>query len=274
MNWIKKIFKGKPPEIVNSEKTNKLKSSELLPVIKINISSKGEFVGIDYDFINLLHFTSEKEREEYIEQIKKTLSYLKIEEGMDSAEAYQKLTDYIYTSQEVTMPFLTESLLFKSYTVTKTVKSGVTEIEEDSKGIESSGLEKIKYYYPALKFCNINLKRKIDDNFFDFKFEEQLLEDTLQKNDLYNYARIESLFAFGNAYFNANDIIMMNKIFDRICSEKYDLSESTIANFYRQIGEIYAALNNNEKAIDWLKMGLKLNPKLGVKKLLANLESK
>lgn len=275
MNWLKKLFQNKPEEKIISEKEIiPLTQATNQPDITISVSGKDKFVGIDYDFINLFYFKNEEEKTEFIESIQNILSRLKITEGMDYVTAHQKLTDYNYNSEEDPIPFLTDTLLFKSFIISKTESGGKTETREKPSDTKRDGIEKIKSYYSALNFCSVNLQRKIESNFFDFQFEEQLIDETLQKSDLFNYARIDTLFAFGHAYYKANNLNKMESTFDRIRSEKYDLGASTIANYYRSIGEIYSELKQNEKALDWLKAGLTLNPKLGVKKLVDRLEKK
>jgi tetratricopeptide (TPR) repeat protein len=66
----------------------------------------------------------------------------------------------------------------------------------------------------------------------------------------------------------------MENTFNKIRKRNYELSPSTVADYYRKIGEIYFELKQNEKSLDWLKAGLILNPKLGVKKLIDKLEKK
>ena len=54
--------------------------------------------------------------------------------------------------------------------------------------------------------------------------------------------------------------------------DKYQLAETTVANFYREIAEHY--LNEGDKAtgLKWLKAGVEMNPKLGVKKQIIAIE--
>jgi hypothetical protein len=118
------------------------------------------------------------------------------------------------------------------------------------------------------------LRRKVENSFYDFKFEEDLIKDTLQKSTHSDFARINTLFDLGHAFYKANDVIKMESVFNLIQTEKHDLSPSTVANFYRSIGEIYIELAQTDKALDWLRAGLTLNPKLGVKKLIDKLEKK
>jgi hypothetical protein len=106
---------------------------------------------------------------------------------------------------------------------------------------------------------------------FYFHFEEALAQNAL-KSDHRNYARLETLFAFGEAFFNKKDFEKMSYYFDLIHNDRYELGETTVSNFHRLIGDIYLRHDNKTEGLKWYKSGLKLNPKLGVKKLIANLE--
>ncbi len=273
MNWLKKIFQNKTenkvaetPEIgVPSEKTNQSNSATQITV-------QSRFAGFDYTYIDLVHFKNDEAKSEYIETIKMIISELEIKDNMDYVAVQKKLADYNSNSGNSLIPLFTNTLLFKSFIVTKLESDGIAKISERPSDTNQNGAEKIKSYYPALNFCTVNLARKVKNNFFDFQFEEKLISEILEKNNLFNYARIDTLFALGNAYYKATQLSKMDSTFEKILSEKYDLSESTIANYYRSIGEIYADLKQDEKALNWLKAGLTLNTKLGVKKLVDQLE--
>ncbi len=275
MNWLKKLFQSKSSDRVVSDKEIALSAQAVQqPTVITNVSGQNKFVGIDHGFVNLIYFNSEGEKTEFIKSIEKILSRLKITEGMDYVTVHKKLTDYSNKLNVDTVPLLTDALLFKSFVISKTETIGRIEISEKPAVFTGDSGEKIKPYYSALNFCRINLKRKIEGGFFDFGFEASLIDETLRKNDLFNYARIDTLFTLGSAYYKASDMNKMEDVFDRIRSEQYELGASIVANYYRSIGEIYANLDENEKALGWLKAGLALNPKLGVKKLVDRLEDK
>ena len=110
--------------------------------------------------------------------------------------------------------------------------------------------------------------------FFDFTFEEDLIKKTLEKTIHTDYARISTLLVLGQSFSKANDLDKMESAFNIIRRDQYDLSPVTISNFYRSVGEVYLELTNKEKALEWFKSGLTINPKLGVKKLIDKLENK
>jgi hypothetical protein len=64
----------------------------------------------------------------------------------------------------------------------------------------------------------------------------------------------------------------MGIYFKMIENDKYDLSPNTVADFIRLIGEDYNKIGDFKNAYHYLSIGLKLNPNLGVKKLLAKIE--
>lgn len=274
MNWLKKIFQDKPIETkITLEKETELAyiNEDQFELI-ISLSDKDMFVGIDKDFINLFYFKNEDEKSNYSEQIIKIASNLNIKVGMDYFSAHKILTEYNYSSENEFIPFLIDSLLFKSILNPKT--ESYNRSNADNKLIINNGFgeQKLKTYYSALNFCSVNLLRKTENNYFDFQYEENLITQTLEKSDLFNFARIDTLFNLGQAYLKADNLKMMDNAFERIKSVSFHLAESTISNYYRSIGEIYIKLNDNNKALDWLKSGLKINPKLGVKKLVDQIE--
>lgn len=72
-------------------------------------------------------------------------------------------------------------------------------------------------------------------------------------------------------YENTNDVTALLELYflaaERLIEHPYFCS-----NVYRKIGEIYERVNSIEKAIENYKIALELNPKVGVKRKLKNLE--
>jgi hypothetical protein len=182
------------------------------------------------------------------------------------------LTDY-NDSIDDPIPFLTECILFLPYHHTELEFQGKIEIIEKQSIILESGSQKINSYYSALSFATENLKRKINHKFYDFQFEENLINETLSKNNHADFARLNSLFDLGFSFYKSKDLIKMENYFNVIRKEEYDLSPVTVSNYFRSIGEIYIELIDNNKALEWFRAGLILNPKLGVKKQINQLEN-
>lgn len=249
MSWFKKIFQSSTPETEVKNEVQKEIKTEPTPEFNSTTSSKAFYTGLDHNFINVIYFKDEIEKNSFISEVEKLVSKLKINEQTDLVTGRKKVVDYNSDAEEP-IPFLNEIL---SYTL-KT--------------------NKLDNYYTALNLCSHNLEKKTENSFYDFKFEEELVNKTLQKSDLFNFARVSTLFILGTAFYKANQIESMENVFNKIRKENYELSPSTVADYYRNIGEIYFELKQNEKSLDWLKAGLTLNPKLGVKKLIDKLEKK
>lgn len=136
---------------------------------------------------------------------------------------------------------------------------------------ENNGKFKLNKYYTALNVSRYNIVKKLNNKIYDFKFEEELALNAFG-SDYRNYARIETLFTLGEAFLKANELEKTSLYFEMIYNDKYDLSEVTVSNFHRRIGNIYLDIHEKKKALKWYKSGQQLNSKLGVKKLIANLE--
>jgi hypothetical protein len=200
---------------------------------------------LDKEFINSLYFSSDQLQEDYINNIRKilkeTIVNCKIERINFSA---------YYTENKIDIPFIFEAIKFFD---------------------ENNGKIKLSKYYTALSVCRHNIIEKLNNKIYDFRFEEELALKAF-KSDYRNYARIETLFVLGEAFFKANELKKTRLYFDIIYKDKYNLSDVTISNFHRRIGDIYLYNHEKKEALKWYKSGFELNSKLGVKKLIANLE--
>jgi tetratricopeptide (TPR) repeat protein len=265
MSWFKKIFQNYAPETKAKIKVYKEIKKEETPEYTSSTSFNSYFSGLDNDFINFIYFKDEKEKEKFISEIEKVLSKLKINKQTDVVSGTKKVA-------EETIPFLNEIISYNLQTVTTIIEEKGKEATVRTVNTILDTHDKLENYYIALKLCSHNLEKKIENRFYDFKFEEDLINKTLKKSDLFNFARISTLFGLGTSFYKANQIENMEKTFNKIRHENYQLSSSTVADYYRKIGEIYIELKQNGKALDWLKDGLTLKPKLGVKKLIDRLE--
>lgn len=199
---------------------------------------------LDKEFINSLYFSNDKFKDDYIDSIKTILK--------ETIENYKiervKFSEYIIDNK-IDMPFIMEVIKFD----------------------ENNGKIKLSKYYIALCVCRYNIVKKLNNKIYDFRFEEELALNAF-KFDYRNYARIETLFVLGEAFFKANEFEKTNLYFNIIYKDKYDLSDVTISSFHRRIADIYLYINEEKEALKWYKSGVQLNSKLGVKKLIANLE--
>lgn len=274
MKWFKNIFSSKAsnsnsiPDVGNASLPTVKSESN----ISVSVTGENRFMGLDRNFIDLIHFKNEEDKVAFVGKVEKIITHLNIKEGMEYFSVQEKINKYNYSGKKAPLPFLMEVLLFDSVILTKRETLNMENKVEDSVDSSRNGIGKIRSYYKALNFCVVNLGRKVDDDFFDYRFEENLIKDTLENSTLYNYARMDTLYALGQAYRKANKLDEMKNCFDKIRQDNYDLAQSTTAKFYRAIGEIYIELNEIELALDWLKSGLAMDSKLGVKKLIDQLE--
>ena len=249
MSWFKKIFQNSTSKVEAKIEVQKEIIKDPTSEVVSTTSSTMHYSGLDKDFIGLLYFKDEIEQNEFISKLDILVSELEINEHTDILTGRKKVADYNRDAGDP-IPFLNEILFY---------------------GPKSNKLEN---YYTALNLCSHNLESKTKNSFYDFKFEEDLINKVLEKSELYNFARVSTLFILGESFYKANQIESMENTFNKIRKGNYELSPSTVADYYRKIGEIYFELKQNEKSLDWLKAGLILNPKLGVKKLIDKLEKK
>ncbi len=205
------------------------------------------FSKIDTDFIDLIFFLTDTEKKNFISNLTNLLISLNVTLETDRPTV---LNSIVYSNSE--LPFIAELFVFTG--------------DEDL-----SGDRKLKNSYTSLRLCQINICKKLESNYYDFQFEESILHHALS-TAYYNYSRIETLFCFGVAYYNIKNFEKGDYYFDLIANEKYELSPATISNFYKEIGNIYIGEGNKLKALEWLKKGIILNPKLPVKRIIKELE--
>lgn len=285
MNFLKTLFGTKESQIPEKTKVPvdlkpnidiKSTVSESNPTtdkskicdFKVELSSISRITGLDYEFINLIYFPNDQEKKKHCESIISTLSKLKIKSGADFHKVHEKLVDYNNIEFDEPLPFLIQSLMIEDFDIRKDF-SGKTETKST---IITKGIEKIHSYYSAASFISENIGLKLNSQQSDFSFEENLFSSYVLKSDLNNFAKLNSIFLLGFAFFKANDIIKAEQYFELLEKGLFDLQPSTVSDFYRNIGELYIESDDKTKALKWLNAGLTLNPKLGVKKLVAKLK--
>jgi hypothetical protein len=265
MNFLKKIFGSKVDLIsetvksedkINEEKVIAKMQQELNEYFAKNYKNPHvppKFKGIDEEFIDLIFFETSSDKESYIKNINDTLLKLNIKTGDDRNEVIEKTYNYNNLEPYKPIPFLRESLILQHP--------------------EEAGIKKIQSYYPAANFIEENIKLKLNSKNSDFDFEEELFEKYLIKSDLNNYAKINATFCLGEACLKQNNVSRTDFYFDIIRNTHWGLALSTTSNYYKYIGEAYAAIGDNIKALKWLKAGLEFYPKLGgVSRLISKLE--
>lgn len=230
---------------------------------RTNIKIGYKILGVDYEVIKLLDQGDEEEIQKTSNQSEKIFNSLKNKDKIFDAVELHNL--------EEKTGFEIETYLLIAY-VTVFNKDGVmtTEINEEP----LSGLKKIEanidlhigYRYGKLYQAISKRQTDIEENYNDF-IKILMLENKL------NYSKAESLIDDGISIYELGDTIIAEKIFDLVATIKTDLQPSTLSNFFRKIGDFYISKENKELALKWFKHGLSINPALGVKRLITQLEN-
>ena len=231
---------------------------------RTNIKIGYKILGVDYEVIKLLDQGDEEEIQKTSNQSEKIFNSLKNKDKIFDAVELHNL-------EEKTGFEIETYLLIACVTVFN--KDGVitTEINEEP----LSGLKKIEaninlhigYRYGKLYQAISKKQTDIGENYNDF------LKILMLENKL-NYSKAESLIDDGVSIYELGDTIIAEKIFELVSTIKTDLQPSTLSNFYRKIGDFYISKENKELALKWFKHGLSINPALGVKRLISQLENK
>ncbi|UEG48629.1 hypothetical protein LK994_08265 [Ferruginibacter lapsinanis] len=261
MSWISKFF----PKIERSDNKD-----ETITQVERAYKTEALFAGIDYEFIDKLYFHTAELKDIFIYQLNEILTVLKISEQTKRVETTQLLTDYI-TNKEIEIPFLIYLFNFETYSIEIDKVSNI-EISKKIAFASNKGKEKLSHYYTGLNVASYNIEKKIAAGYLDFLEEEELINRTLS-DEHYDFARISGLFLLGHGFFVSNNIEKMEYYFNIIKKDKYELSNITVSEYYRAIGEEYYNAKILEKSLIWLKDGITLNPKLGVKKLIQKIEN-
>jgi hypothetical protein len=251
LDIIEKFFSNKP---VKTDNNPSIKRPELIEI----------FNGIDNEFVDLIYFPSDKEKEIYIDQVKDICTKLKLSIG-DKFVAKD-----IYNVENY--PLVTSVPLFKHSILISYLNDKNYPPEELKSQIEF-GIKKIQNYYSACNFIEENCSMKVNSNYFNFEFEENLLETIVITSKLNNYTKLSAITCLGISNLIGKNIEKAKKHLDLIADVKFDLEAATVAKFYRDIGDQYLKINNKQNALYWYKSGLNLNPNLGVKKLITKIES-
>ena len=236
---------------------------------KISAKIHTTFAGIDYEFIDLLFFEGISEKNEFLQSLILMLDKLEINEDSIRTDVNEKIHQYI-DENEISFPFLIYLFNYKSKSIMLRMPDGLV-LEERMLENEHFGIEKLNNYSTALNVATHNLDKKRSANYSDIIFEEDLINKNLRPDNM-DYTRIDSLFSLGHSFCLIGDFQKMGIYFQMIENDKYDLSPNTVADFIRLIGEDYNEIGDFKNAYHYLTLGLKLNPNIRVKKLLAKIE--
>ena len=263
MNFLKNFFKS------NQEPD----SNKNLPSEKkvIEIRNLTNFDGLDYDFIDLLFFISQDEKTKFINNLLGIIKILGITNETTRVQFMESFPNYIHDN-EIELPFIAELFNFHSSIVKVSVLDETT-IERKEGYNEIRGKEKLQNYYTAIRLASYNLQAKNDNGIQDIIEEESLILNSLSDSHK-DFARINIFLQLGKSFMQQNNFEMMSNYYNRILSESFDLSLNTVADFIRNAAEDFYQFGKLGDALIFFKKGIELNPKLGVKKIVAEIEKK
>jgi tetratricopeptide (TPR) repeat protein len=228
-----------------------------------------KFQGLDLDFIDLFYFTTEEEKIAFKAKLLEILEELGITNETSRTEFMERFPNYI-SEKEIDLPFIAELFSFQSSILMISIPDE-TIIESKEGYAEQRGKEKLQHYYTALRLASHNLSVKNDNRILDISDEEKLILNSLSDAHK-DFARANILLQLGNSFMQQNNFDKMEYYYDKILSADFDLSPNTIADFVRAAGEDFYKIGKLPEALKYFKKGLDLNPKLGVKKVVTEIE--
>lgn len=241
------------------------------PNTGIEIKTVTKFMGLDNEFIDLIYFPSQEKRTEFKAQLLNILKDLAVSNETMRTELMETFPNYL-TDNNIEFPFIAELFIFKSYIIKLSLpEKNLIETLEGSP--EVRGKEKLLNYYTALSLASHNLYVKNENGIIDISDEENIVLQSLS-DEHKDFARAKILFQLGNSFMHQNNFDKMKLYYEKLISTDFDLSANTIADFIRSAGEDLYNVGDLKEAHKYLKKGLELNPKLGVKKLLTEIEKK
>lgn len=208
-----------------------------------------KLIGIDTELIDRIYFPSQADKTEYIAKIENVLNALAIKIGDDRMDVITKIAD-----ANVNLKFLREILAYTG-------------------GLQYSRNSDRNNYYTNCKLCEYNVATKVAAKVNDFQHEEFLFESIISI-DLAGYAKANLIFKMGETFSRLGLWEKTDSYFDLFRKTDFNLSPVTISDFYRAIAEVYLEACKKETSLIWFKDGLRINPKLAVKKMIKKLETK
>jgi len=208
-----------------------------------------KLIGIDSELIDRIYFPTQEDKLEYLNKIQSTLTTLAISTGDERMDVIKKIAD-----ANIELVFLREVLAY-------------TGDIQYSKNTDRNN------YYTNCKLCEYNLATKLAAGVPNFQNEELLLR-SIMVIDIFGYAKASVIFNMGQTFSTIGDWEKADSYFDLFRNTSFELSPVTVSHFYKVIGEIYFEADKKEASLNWFKDGLRINPKLAVKKRVKKLQSK
>lgn len=261
MNILKNLFGSQKKKNGSQPQITENKVIELRNVTKVK--------GLDSDFIDLIFFISEEDKILFKNKLREIIEELGISNETVRTEFMEKFPNHI-GSKEINLPFIAELFIFGNTILTVSMPDE-TIIDSKEGHLEKSGKDKLQNYYTALRLASHNLQIKNERGVLDISEEEKLVLNSLSDFHM-DFARINIIFQLGNSFRQQGNYDKMFHYYEIIVCEQFDLSPNTVADFIRTIGNNLYEIGNLKEALRYFKKGLDLNPKLGVKKVVNEIE--
>lgn len=246
--------------------------------LKMNAENLKEVeVDINTDILDFLFFEYENQKINLINQLKQVIKVKK--NSFNSPDFKTIMLNEAYEELFGTPPsFLLQLFIIEVTLYTIWHIDGVDHVKITKKVdyINSDFKEKLKGHKDALKWNLVNLKRKINISFQDISTEEKIISDILFDIDDYNvnpfgYDILDAIIVLGLYYMNF-DIEKGTFYIEKANCSWTNISNNTVSYHFKNVGEAYYKTNQLQSALTWFKKGLEINPKLNVKKIIAQIE--
>ena len=250
---------------------------------KINIDIENfkliKSIEINMEFLNFIYFDTTKQKQDVLKVLENKISETKYFLNLKDTDN-RDLTDILYEQNVLPdLPIVKFYIIeWGIYSIWKTEGNDYLLITKRESFSNINFSDELENDSNLLRYNLFNLKRKINSNCSDISTEEKNILKVLNKTDFINldrgvgYDYLESLLVLGKFYFEKDKKIAIS-YFEKANIDWSEISSNVVSKTFREIGELFMNVNDNQKAIYWLKKGLELNPKLGVLKLIEKLES-
>ena len=269
MNWLNRLFKTDQitkDEIIEFSELQKLGFQK---------SYSTFYSGIDVEFINLIYFKDDNQKKEYYDLLALFLVDNSIDENTPFSRVIDLIVKYEHEGGDKWFVFMHDVFLCAGYNVYKKEDKMVKELVSIGETYDV-GILKLNDYYLAMRLVLHNVKNKIAHGEKDCQFELNLLEKNLGDKDGYDYVGLSTTVELSKLYLINNRISeaeMFLKMFINGTNNSH-ISNSTVGEFFKEIGESYLMLEDYQNTLKFFKMGVQINPKLGVKRKIIEIENK
>jgi len=241
------------------------------------------FSGIDYEFIELLHFKNLEEKNDFINNLKvfinffnieslslnwttttiiKTINHFFLDDSNSKYDDFQFASDFYWNELHYYNFYL------KCFKFTNCIVYKNKNIEEDTLNpkcymiFESLNDITLKSKLDTL-FYKKNIDLKIKSSNFDLNYELQGILDNVKEGS-YNLYILQDILL---SCIKVNDEIFL-KLLESFEDKSCELSSSNLGKFYSTIGKHYFTVKDFKNSLKFLEKALQHNNKLSVSKMI------